>query len=322
MIPFSGKGKPFLQRPIFRWEGKKENSDKQYALVTRMNKTARRFLARKHFHEAITKIPHAIFIKINGAKGLPQASGMFGEVPQSSITVVNSFVRVGRKWRVYSAGETKVVTQSNDPTWDEHMRIIAVGEGKLVFNVMSRQIFASDEIVGQAILDLSKTSSLVPGSEQSFNLPLSPVKVLPCNARGVALVAPLPPTSPADIASKKKKDLGSLSFSVRLPNSFESMGAFFFEIQIGMAGFVHGEKKFVLLYDDKVNVFDTPFDTEPCYAFKCEEIEKIESAKFELTEIPMETIVITTKSGTVKRLAWGENGIRGMWMKALRKYMC
>jgi hypothetical protein len=87
-----------------------------------------------------------------------------------------------------------------------------------------------------------------------------------------------------------------------------------------VTGYISGDKKFVLLMDDEVHVFDSAFDTVPLYVLRVEEIESIEPAKFDLTEIPMDTLVITMKNGTVKRLAWGETGIRGVWTRVLRKF--
>jgi hypothetical protein len=90
-----------------------------------------------------------------------------------------------------------------------------------------------------------------------------------------------------------------------------------------VANYVSGTKVYIVFLDHDLNFYESPFDRKPFDTLKCNEILKVEDAVFDMIEIPMETLVITLKSGIVRRLAWGEDSksLHTYWRKVLGTFL-
>ena len=98
-------------------------------------------LGRMERDYIVDEVPHLVHVKEVKLVDLEKEVGWFGDVDPTAICLLNSFTRSHCKnWRVYSVAQTLSVGEK-DPIFSEDMKLITMGPGKIVVNVMSQHIF-------------------------------------------------------------------------------------------------------------------------------------------------------------------------------------
>ena len=226
---------------------------------------------------------------------------------------VNSFTRSRcQNWRVCSAAATSVASNKTDPTWNENLNLISMGEGKLVFNLMSRQTLAADAFLGQAVLDFGKYKQIKPDTTHEICLPLKSMKVPLYDTKG----------QPINVNTDSPSINSTINVLIHVPKYYSNVCGFFYDIKTNIIGDVYGEKVWVEVDMQHFYVFPNPFDKVHILKLACTDITEIEEIIIHDIEMPMEGLRIKLNDGSEKRFAWGadELGIRGLWRHALLRH--
>ena len=127
--------------------------------MTKYNKAAvliqahvRGVIARSKTRKILRNIPHVVNIHIDYAENLPCNKDFMSTKPDAYV-MVNSFRKVGKLERCFSTTKTRVIPGNTNPVYEQDVKISCVGQGTVIFNVMSQHSFGGDTLIGQ-VLDI------------------------------------------------------------------------------------------------------------------------------------------------------------------------
>ena len=99
---------------------------------------------------------------------------------------------------------------------------------------------------------------------------------------------------------------GQLEVRIHIPPIYSNMCGWFYEIRTDFFQNVSGVKIWVVLNNDDITCYESPFDSSPVGGFSCQDISKLTQKKFDVTEIKMKGVEIQFKSGNQLYWAWGK----------------
>ena len=276
-------------------------------------------LSRIHTSHLLDGIPSMMVVNIDGASGITMENGY-----KPDTFVVVSTVGHTKKGTesCFSSRKTETVASTLEPKYNSIVEMAAAGHPKIVFNIMSRHGFGVDTFLGQAVIDMAHDKSLTDHLEHHFILPITrKVTSKIFDSKGNEL--------------KNVKDCetasGTLSVSIRFPPVYSNMCGWFFNIKTSSGYFgtnVNGEKIWVVLKDDTLNIYQSPFDISIVGQLKLRDIADLKEKVFDNMEggLIMHGINFVMKKGITPSdefWAWGDDGgeLKGIWTTVFGKHL-
>lgn len=246
------------------------------------------------------------------ADGLMMSSGY-----KPDTYVVASVVKKNSKGEEYccSGARTNAVNGSTSPLYDDTVTMTFSGAPKLVFNIMSCHMIGGDTFLGQAVVDMAHQRHINDGKPHKFTLSLGPMilPVFDCKGRKLSLTS-------VDAT-------GTLEVAFSVPSVYDNMAGWFWNIRSGLGLFgndVDGDKVWVILQNDTMKCWDSPFENKLLFTVDCTQIVNLEEKVFDklACNIAMDGIGISRKTEPELYWAWGGDSgkIRGLWNRVFKKH--
>merc|ERR1711871_58962 len=287
--------------------------------TTKIQAVVRGHLSRIRTSHMLDGIPSMMIVSVDGASGITLENGY-----KPDTFVVVSTVGHTKKGTesCFSARKTDTVAGSTDPKYNSVLEMAASGHPKIVFNIMSRHGFGADTFLGQAVIDMAQDKTLTDHLEHHFILPVTK-----------KVTSRLFDSKGNEIKNTKDCDTacGTLSVAIRFPPVYSNMCGWFFNIKTSSGYFgtnVNGEKIWVVLKDDVLNVYLTPFDISVISQLKLREIGDLKEKVFDNMEggLIMHGMNFVMKPGITPTdifWAWGDDGgeLKGIWTSVFGKHL-
>merc|ERR1711871_1090872 len=294
------------------------SGDKNKA-ATKIQAAIRGHLSRIRSSHMLDGIPSMMIVKIDGASGITLENGY-----KPDTFVVVSTVGHTKKGTesCFSARKTDTIAGTQDPKYDATMEMAAAGHPKIVFNVMSKHGFGADTFLGQAVIDMASDKTLTDHLEHHFILPITrKVTSRVFDSKGNEI--------------KNLKDCetacGTLSVSINFPPVRNNLCGWFFDIKTSSGYFgtnVNGEKIWVVLKNDILNIYLTPFDISVIGQLKLHDIADLKEKVFDNMEggLTMHGMNFVMKPGVTPSdefWAWADDGgeLKGLWTAVFSKHL-
>merc|ERR1711871_1508733 len=294
------------------------SGDKNKA-ATKIQAAIRGHLSRIRSSHMLDGIPSMMIVKIDGASGITLENGY-----KPDTFVVVSTVGHTKKGTesCFSARKTDTIAGTQDPKYNSVLEMAASGHPKIVFNVMSKHGFGADTFLGQAVIDMASDKTLTDHLEHHFILPITrKVTSRVFDSKGNEV--------------KNLKDCetacGTLSVSINFPPVQNNLCGWFFDIKTSSGYFgtnVNGEKIWVVLKNDVLNIYSTPFDISVVGQLKLHDIADLKEKVFDNMEggLIMHGMNFVMKPGVTPSdefWAWADDGgeLKGLWTAVFSKHL-